>query len=94
MELLASDDEQVLVRWLRVLVAISAAALNQLLTVSDLPVLYKAPSPETMYSLLFGVEATKTLTINLLRRRDNSTEAKNLSSQLYKNVSLKSIVHT
>ena len=50
-----SSDEDILLRWLTVLSNIMTTAKSNDLTSADLPTDYKAASPETMYTALYGV---------------------------------------
>lgn len=68
---------------------ITQTVLSNGITQSTLPTIYKAPSPETLYSFLYGAANQSKLTSVLLCSKSKDTEVNTLTNSLYKNLQLK-----
>ena len=84
------SSEDIAVRWLRFLTNISQCVLSEVITEASLPTNYKAASPETMYSFLYG-SANKTQLADALlgRKTAEGEEINQLASKLYRNINLR-----
>ncbi|XP_067933891.1 uncharacterized protein [Watersipora subatra] len=88
-QLIEADDA---LRWLRFLVNISHIVLSEGITDMSLPTIYKAASPDTMYSFLYGVTNQSRLSNLLLYKRSRGDEELNqLHNELYKNINFRAL---
>lgn len=85
------EDEDTARRWLRFMVNITQAALDENVTEKSLPVKYKAASPETTYCYLYG-SSNQLLLDSLLIHNYEDDELNQLSNTLYKNIKMKKIL--
>lgn len=97
LELLESTED-VTNRWLRFLVNVSDTVLSENIRENNLPVAYKASSPETLYAFLYSKSDHEQLTGALLTHRNAAynagSERKELTNRLYKSVNLKVIAES
>jgi len=76
LDLLRSNcDEDLLLRWLTILANISSTSRQLNITYVTLPTQYKAASPETMYTALYGLNNSAKLKskVFVLSRHDNES---------------------
>lgn len=85
-----TQDENLALRWLRVLSNITTAVNNENISESALPTVYKAPSPETMFAFLYGKDNQIKLSDVLLGNKTKADgELNALTNTLYKNIQVR-----
>lgn len=79
-------------RWLRFLANVCRSALTLNITETSLPVLYKAASPETFYSYLYGSSSQSDVCNQLLSMNNfHDGESRDLANAVYRSIKLKSL---